>query len=167
MEVSYFQILYHNYLFVCLANFNLVAGFGGWFGPFLMGYMRDLTGDNVVGLAVLSASLAVSIALFSVIQITQRNTQVLTQHTTSPHHHTTSPHYTTTLHHHYYITTTTSPRYIITLNHCTPLHILLHPLHPHHITVSSHHRILHVTIVSSPRTATQHPSFYNNTHLAD
>jgi len=53
-----------------------VAGFGGWFGPFLMGYMRDLTGDNVVGLAVMSASLGISIALYSVIHVTQRTTQI-------------------------------------------------------------------------------------------
>jgi MFS-type transporter involved in bile tolerance (Atg22 family) len=54
-----------------------VTGFGGWFGPFLMGYMRDLTGDNVVGLAVLSAFLGLSIGLFSIIHVTQRTTQVI------------------------------------------------------------------------------------------
>ena len=59
--------------------FSLVAGIGGWFGPFLMGYMRDATGDNVMGLAVLCSFLGFSIGLFSIIHVTQRTTQVTTQ----------------------------------------------------------------------------------------
>lgn len=54
----------------------LVIGFGGWFGPFMMGYTRDYTGDHVIGLAFMCTSLAFAIALLSIFHVTQRSTQV-------------------------------------------------------------------------------------------
>lgn len=56
---------------VSIAMYYTVIGLGGW-GPFMMGYLRDFTGDHVVGLAILCSSLAMAIAFLSVYHITQR-----------------------------------------------------------------------------------------------
>lgn len=60
---------------IAIGLYFSVAGSGGWIGPFLMGYARDITGDHVVSLAAMCGSLAIGISLFSVLFITQRVSQ--------------------------------------------------------------------------------------------
>lgn len=62
-------------LSIGIAMYYTVLGFGGWFGPFMMGYTRDLTGDHVVGLAFMCSSIAFAIALLSVCHYTSRSTK--------------------------------------------------------------------------------------------